>query len=188
MIAKETRLEGFTLIEIMISITLTGILTSLATVEMQEIVVRNRIAAATSELQIALTYARSEAIKRSGHVVICRSKNPLAENPSCTKEPNDAKQNRGWGDGWLIFYDKDGDSVYSKTDVLLQVQDALFSNADSGSIIPAPQKNHLVFTSLGQIQASYMHFKIMRPRWDANTTHDKVLYIASGGRVRIGSR
>ena len=62
---KRTRsMEGVTLIELMITLSVAAILLSLAIPSFQQIAATNRVAGLTNELTAALNLARSEAIKR----------------------------------------------------------------------------------------------------------------------------
>ena len=64
---------GFTLIELMVTVAVLGILAVVAVPAMQSLVNGNRLAGATGELTSALHLARSEAVRRSARVTICRS-------------------------------------------------------------------------------------------------------------------
>ena len=60
-----TRLGGFTLIELMITITIMGIFAALAAPSFQNMIASQRIRSATSALTESLWLARSEALKRN---------------------------------------------------------------------------------------------------------------------------
>lgn len=175
--------QGRTLTELLITIAIITILITVAIPTYGDLVITNRINTVTSELHGALLYARSEAIKFHGNVVICRSSTTLSENPQC--DEGGEGQGRGWGDGWLIFHDADRDKRYSAKDTILRAQPSLFTSSDDGAIVPTPTRNQIVFNATGQTFGSYMRFHIRRPRVDKNPTHDRYLCIASGGRARV---
>lgn len=75
--------RGFTLIELMISITVLAILVSVAAPSLSSLVRDQRVKTATFDVYAGLAYARSEAIKRNATVDIT---------------PNGAD----WGGGWRI--------------------------------------------------------------------------------------
>ena len=69
-ISHATRIAGFTLIELLITVTIVGILAKLAVPAMQQMILAQNVRSATGDLQTALYYARSEAIKRASNVDI----------------------------------------------------------------------------------------------------------------------
>jgi type IV fimbrial biogenesis protein FimT len=65
------RSRGFTLIELMISILVLGVLTALAVPSFTNMINRNRLSSQSNELLSALQFARMEAIRSSGKVTFC---------------------------------------------------------------------------------------------------------------------
>ena len=66
----KARDTGFTLIEMAVTLVLTGILSVLAMPSYKNLVLNQNVRTAASELQIALMYARSEAIKRAADILV----------------------------------------------------------------------------------------------------------------------
>lgn len=174
---------GVTLMELIIWILIISTLSMLAIPTYGDMVIVNRVNSVTSELHGALLYTRSEAIKRGGNVVICRSSTTLSENPTC--DQGGAGNGAGWGDGWLIFHDLDRNKKFSSGDVVLRMQGRLFNDGNEGAIIPTPAHNQLTFNATGQTFGNYMRFNIRRPRTDQEVSHDRFLCLASGGRARV---
>ena len=85
--------QGFTLLELMVSLAVFAITLGLAIPSFQSLITSNRLTTQTNALLNAIYYTRSEAIKRNAHVVLCSSQS--------------ANQCDGgsWADGWLIFSD-----------------------------------------------------------------------------------
>ena len=80
------RLNGFTLIELMMTMVIVGILVTLAAPSFNNFVLKSRVNSAATELQMSLLLARSEAAKR---------------NSSVTIAPVDTT---AWTQGWSVTY------------------------------------------------------------------------------------
>lgn len=92
------RNSGFTLIELMVTISVLAILLSIAVPSFQSFVLNSRLTATTNDLASALAVARSEAVKRATRVTVCKSANSGAASPTCSTGAN-------WQDGWIVFVD-----------------------------------------------------------------------------------
>lgn len=63
---------GFTLVELMITLSVAGVLLAIAVPSFNQMVVANRLVTQANEIVAALSLARSEAIKRNASVTLCR--------------------------------------------------------------------------------------------------------------------
>lgn len=86
--------SGFTLIELMVTLSIAAILMGIAVPSFQTTIKSNRIVTQTNQLVTALNLARSEAIKRGVQVTVCKS----ADRATCTTNGN-------WDQSWLVFVD-----------------------------------------------------------------------------------
>lgn len=115
--------RGFTMIELMITIMVLGIVLGLGVPGFRDLVLNNRQASAVNELVTALQLARSEAITRNtaapSAVSICASD----DGASCAGT---------WADGWIVYTDADGDGALEGGDVVLRAVDAPASIAITG--------------------------------------------------------
>src|SRR5690606_8776794 len=61
---------GFTLIELMVAVSVLGVLLAIALPSFQPLIERWRVRQVESNLEASLQFARSEAIKRGGHIIM----------------------------------------------------------------------------------------------------------------------
>jgi len=106
--------HGVTLIELMVGLTLVGILLSWGVPSFIGLYQRNLLAAQTERLASDLYHARSEAIKRNLPVVICRS----IDTANCTPSSQSVAD---WGIGWISFVNRDNDKIRDPGEELLRV-------------------------------------------------------------------
>lgn len=102
---------GVTLIELMITISILVILLAIADPSYQYITNSNRIAAEVNGLLGDIQYARSQAIKQGQTITVCESSDGI----------NCGNQNT-WQNGWIVFFDADGNGAINGTEVALRVQ------------------------------------------------------------------
>lgn len=93
---------GFTLIELIITLAIAGILLAVAVPNFISFVQNSRLTSQANDLVTALNYARSEAIKRGVRVTVCSR----ASDTSCA-----AAGVTDWSNGWLVFVNPDNDAV-----------------------------------------------------------------------------
>jgi len=107
---------GFTLVELLVTLALAAILLSQAVPSFSSMIKGNRLATETNTLVSDINLARSEAIKRGTRVILCRSADPSAANPTCGGSANT------WTTGWLVFASGDANNTYdSATDTLIRI-------------------------------------------------------------------
>ncbi len=97
--------KGFTLLELMITVVIAGILASMAVPSFTQAIKNNRMSTQINELLATFNYARSEAIKRSNRISVCNS----SDGTSCSGN---------WKDGWIVFVDTNFNGTVDGEDVL----------------------------------------------------------------------
>jgi len=132
------RVTGFSLVELMVTVVVIGILSALAVPNMRAFIQNMRITSQTNEFISDLNYARSEAIKRAADVTVCKSADPTAASPTCLTTGTD------WGAGRIIFIDSDTDFEHDSTEELLRVRETL----DGGNTL-TNAANLIVYTRTG---------------------------------------
>jgi type IV fimbrial biogenesis protein FimT len=112
LITANRRQRGFTIIELMITLTIVGVLISVAAPALQSFIMNNRMAGISRELLSTLQTARTEATKRQRNVVVCASSNPGAGAAAvCTT---------GASSGWIMFVDTNSDWERTSTEELIK--------------------------------------------------------------------
>ncbi len=167
--------------ELMVVIVIAGILGALAAPAMRDIMMNNRITTETNDLLAALLFSRSEAIKRSQNVYMCKSTDPFADPPAC-----DTVNLNPWTTGWIIYVNVDGIvNQYSApgNDILLLRGDG-FSGANNKITTDASLQNNIVYTALGFIENNSGTFNICDSR---GADHARRIDVAATGRPRIRS-
>lgn len=69
---------GFTLVELLVTISLASVLLAIAVPSFRSLTISNRLTTQANEFAAAINVARSEAIKRNSSVVLCRSTSAAA--------------------------------------------------------------------------------------------------------------
>jgi type IV fimbrial biogenesis protein FimT len=103
-----TRTHGFTLVELLITLAILGILAALAAPSFTTMVERSRLSAASDELTSAIQLTRNSAIQFNGGVTLAKITG------------TDCPTNQNWSCGWQVFRDLDTDGVFNNTDVMIQ--------------------------------------------------------------------
>ena len=109
---------GLTLVELMVVIAVAAILAALAAPSFFSLIERWRVRQVSEALQSTLYFARSEAIKNGGRVVV--QKLTSADNAACTGGSNAAD----WDCGWLVCNDNNDNGACDVTETVLQRYDA----------------------------------------------------------------
>ena len=94
------RTAGFTIIELMVALTIFGIIASFGVPALSNLVSSQRIVSNERVLISNIKYAQSEAVKRNSPVTICVAATPTSCDNLTTSE---------WNQGWLVFTDDNGD-------------------------------------------------------------------------------
>ena len=89
---------GFTLIELMVTLSIAVILATVAIPGFQDFFRNNRLATQSNDFVAAFNLARSEAMRRGVRVTVCKSDNPTATPPACNAAA-------AWHQGWVVFVD-----------------------------------------------------------------------------------
>jgi type IV fimbrial biogenesis protein FimT len=172
--------RGFTLVEVLVVIGIVAILAALAAPSFTPTIERFRIHQATEALRSTLYFARSEAIKRGGNVIVQRL---TTNGNNCTPDDSGGSGNTDWGCGWQVCTVTANATACAATDPVLQTFDtpvniAALSNAD------APIR----FDRWGMVNPPF-GFRLFpnhhRPTDGISDPATLGLCMTTGGRIRI---
>ncbi len=101
------RFQGFTLIELMVTITLIGIFAAMALPALGDIAARHRVKSSARNMASAFSFARQEAVRQNVPVMVCPAEIRV------DGKVNGCQANGDWTEGTLVFADRDGNRAYS---------------------------------------------------------------------------
>ena len=151
--------RGFTLLELMVTLLVAGIVLGIGVPNFMEFQRNNAMIAAANDMITGLYLARTEAVKRQLPVTLCGSPDPLIAAPVC---------GLGGNGGFIVFVDEnnngvigdatDGNAIVDANEVVLLQRAApggtinLFGNG--GQYVAYGTNGFLVQTAPGQAQPS----------------------------------
>ncbi len=172
--------KGFTLIELMVTIAVAGILAAIAVPSFKSTIQNNRLTTGANELVTALNLARSEAIKRGMTVTVRK-----VDSNSKTKSSSTAN----WEAGWDVFTDADSDGNFESGDTFIRnfapLNASYTLRGDGGT---SGFGNFISFNSVGRSHVAGI-FVICNAS-DGNDTAEantsRLIMVNAVGRVQMG--
>ncbi|MEO5378649.1 MAG: GspH/FimT family pseudopilin [Magnetococcus sp. DMHC-6] len=126
--------NGFTLIELIVVLSIAGILTGMGVPVLYDLIQNNRLISQVNNFVASLQYARSEAVRRGERVSLCPSLDLL----TCSTGGGE------WGEGWIVFADGHTPGTLDGDDELLRVN---------------PPLSHDSFLKQNSVYTQYISFK-----------------------------
>lgn len=164
--------NGFTLLELMVTIAIVGIIATIALWNSGAMLTQNRAESFLLELKRNISYARSQAASSDEIVIICAA--PSLDVTS-NKSKLSCQNNWGNGNSIILFIDADNDGSYDDaSDSLLRVMDA-FPATDK--IKYEGNVNSLRFNTSGRVTTAAGRFFYCSKEDDDN----KALNISQSG-------
>jgi len=160
--AIANRTMGFTLTELMVTVSIVAILLALAAPSLRSFILDNRLASQAAEFTGSLAMARSEASKRSSRVVV----SPAAS---------------GFDGGWQIWADSNGNASLDAGEAVLRIHEDLHGNTLT-STDPAAQ---IVYLPSGFVDIAASTTRIFQLCDSRSGEKGREIRVTATGRVNI---
>lgn len=100
-------LGGFTMIELLVTISVVAILLAIALPSFTSLMNSNRLSAQANEVVAAMQLARVEAVRQNKRAIVCGS----ANGSTCSGST-------AWNSGWITFLDMDGNGTPTAAEII----------------------------------------------------------------------
>jgi len=165
------RERGFTLIELMIAVGLTGLLLSMAIPALDQFTSNARQTGAINDFVSSMHVARSTAVTTNFRVTVCAS----AGGANCEAV--------SWDQGWIVFGDRDSDQTVDGDEVVVAASDGIdgleIQSGEFGQFMMYRPNGRVMNAS---INGSAGQFTVCDKR---GTDHAKVVIVDLSGRPRL---
>ena len=176
---------GFTIIELLVTVTVLGIILAIGLPSLRDFLVRNQVAAIAAEFTNDVSRTRTEAISRNSCVSMCTSNNTqnalTGGTPSCTTA------NSNWQAGWIIFANPTCSAAITTPNAtdrpLITVRQAGavdFTLAPESGTLQA-----LTFDAKGLVIITQTNLALKHTTEAATSPNYRSLCISSAGRVSV---
>ncbi|MBT8092485.1 MAG: GspH/FimT family pseudopilin [Gammaproteobacteria bacterium] len=133
-----TRREGgFTLLELMVTISILGVVLSIGVPSYRGVVMDNRLASQANLFATSIKLARSNAVKYQRSATVCSSSNFDASLPTCSSSAD-------WSNGWIVWVDKDRDAATDANEII-----SVFGPIHQSSELKSASANRFSFDGRG---------------------------------------
>ncbi len=190
---NEKTQRGFTLLELMVTLLVAGIVLGIGVPNFMEFQRNNAMIAAANEMISGLYLARTEAVKRQLPVTLCGSPDPLIAAPVCGV---------GGNGGFIVFVDEnnngvigdptDGNAEVDAGEVVLLQRDnpggTINVSGNGGQYVAYGTNGFLVQTAPGQADPSTTAMLYCDERGNKNTggqSSARVVNVAVTGRAQV---
>ncbi len=165
--ARKSEQSAFTLIEMLSTLAITGIIAVSAAPSLQNLLMDNRMVTRVNDFMAHLNLARSEAIHRGARVVLC----PSTDQHNCAKHST-------WHEGWIVFVDDNSNRKHESNEMVLRLQNAV----NDSFTIKSGAHQPVVFQPHGSSGGTNDTFIFCDARGPAKA---RAIVLSNSGRPRI---
>ena len=175
---------GFTLIEMVLAVSILAILITIAAPYFRDVIMNTRLASQSNDVLSSMMLARSEATKRDIRVTVCaRQQNTNdkgVKNNVCT-------EGNQWDNGWLVVLDSDGNGEMDDGTTPLSVVEPLTGSNTIKNNGKGP-KGTVVFTPTGINESGLTVFRLCDERGQGRAITVTATGRASVSRIETGCK
>lgn len=165
------KFKGFTLVELMLTLSIAAIVMTLAVPNMSIFLAQNQSSQQSHDFIAALQLGLSDAENNTAPVVLC-AKNPA--NNTCINYTTSPSLT-AWNSGWLLFRDNNSDGAYTDgTDELIKIQVNPSNLVNIAAISSA-----ITITNAGTISRGTGNYEFSPKKCVSNSRH-RIIVTASG--------
>lgn len=163
-----SRTSGFTLLELMVAISVAAVLLTMGVPSFTSTIRQNCAVSGANALLGVLTLARSEALKRGGHVTVCKS----GDGHACARGSSVS-----WTQGFLIFAETGAIGTLEAGEDVIAAQMPMNT---CGSVSTNSYANYISFDENGKANTNGSFF--IRAQGDGSVNRTVSVFVS---RVRV---
>ncbi len=170
--------RAFTLIELLITVTVLGVLMAIALPNLRDFVVSNRLSSQVNGFVGLLNYARSEAIVRNQSVLVCAKR----------AADNECSGAQSWADlETQVFVDVNGNNSWDAGDILLKRIAPLDITDSQTRFLRKTARTFIEFGASGLAMNPYQFDIYAMKTSDSayEATYGRTICISRPGRARV---
>jgi type IV fimbrial biogenesis protein FimT len=161
--------QGVTLIELLIVVSILAVLTTIAMPALGNLKQAGASRSARSALSVAINQARIAAAMRRQQVIVCPSANQI-----------DCDRSLRWQHGWIAFYDRNNDSAHDPGEEILTLAQA---QPPGIAILGSSGRHRIRYQADGTSDGTNLTLTFCDRRGPASA---RTLVLSNAGRLRSG--
>lgn len=159
--------KGFTLIELIITLAIMGILSAYGLPNFYELKLNKQLQSERNRLTGSLQLARSYSVMHQSFVIVC----PSLSGNGCDNQSN-------WHEGWIIFTDKNKNRQLDPEDRLLRHEDAMVKQIQA---VSSSHRSKIRYNNIGFSPGTNLSINFCDPRGEEKAI---ALIVSNSGRVK----